>query len=52
MNSELKNSPQLVNQSPFENGWMVKLKINDPKELESLMDESGYKKYASEAEKH
>jgi len=51
VNDELVNSPQLINESPYESGWMVKVKIADPAELNNLMDETAYKEYI-EVESH
>ncbi len=46
VNSELESSPQLVNESSTENGWMVKLKVGDVSaELAPLMNEADYKSY-------
>lgn len=33
-----------VNSSPFEEGWMMKVKLSDPSELEDLMDSATYEK--------
>ncbi|MEQ8924531.1 MAG: glycine cleavage system protein GcvH [Fulvivirga sp.] len=43
VNSELENSPEIVNEDPYEKGWMVKIKISDTSELDSLLDAEGYK---------
>ena len=40
-NSELESSPEMVNESPYESGWMVKVKISD-ESLEDLLDASEY----------
>ena len=40
-NEELDSSPELVNDSPYESGWMIKVKISDLSELD-LMDSSEY----------
>ncbi|MEO0454018.1 MAG: glycine cleavage system protein GcvH [Verrucomicrobiota bacterium] len=44
-NDELENDPALVNTSPHEQGWIFKLKVTDPAEVESLMDHSAYEKF-------
>jgi len=51
VNSELVNNPQWVNESPADKGWMVKLKVDNPAELDSLLDEDAYKKFV-ESESH
>ena len=42
MNTALQDEPQLVNQSPFENGWLFEIEIKDAKELGALMDHTAY----------
>lgn len=42
-NSELENSPELINSDPFGKGWIVKIKPSDVSELDSLMDVATYK---------
>jgi len=41
-NEALVEHPEYVNLSPYGNGWMVKMKIEDPSGVESLMDSSAY----------
>jgi glycine cleavage system H protein len=42
-NGELDDKPSLINESPYDQGWITKIKLSNPKELEDLMDEPGYK---------
>ena len=42
-NTELESQAELVNQSPYEDGWMVKLKLDDKSQLDSLMTVADYK---------
>ncbi|TYP56658.1 glycine cleavage system protein GcvH [Thermosediminibacter litoriperuensis] len=44
VNEELADSPELVNESPYEKGWMIKVKMSDPSELEELLDGVEYSK--------
>lgn len=44
VNEKLNSSPDLVNKDPYGEGWMIKLRIKDAKELEALMDAEAYKK--------
>ena len=39
----LNDSPESVNKDPYGAGWMVKVKMSAPTELDSLMDAEGYK---------
>lgn len=51
INQTLEEHPEIVNQDAFGEGWMAKLKIDDPAELNTLMDASGYSEMIKE-EKH
>ena len=48
VNEELLQSPELINKSPFESGWIVKLEPSDTSQLENLMAEEEYKKFVGE----
>jgi glycine cleavage system H protein len=43
VNGELAGQPALVNQAPYEGGWMVKLKPSDMADVEHLLDAPAYK---------
>lgn len=43
VNDALADSPELVNSSPYEDGWMFKIKLSDDAELSALLDAEGYK---------
>src|SRR5215467_5466501 len=43
VNAELKDSPELINDSPYEDGWMLVVKMSNPAELDSLMTADEYK---------
>jgi glycine cleavage system H protein len=45
VNAALEEMPATVNEDPAGRGWFLKLKISDPAELESLMDEAGYEAF-------
>jgi len=42
LNSRLAANPELVNQDPYGDGWMLELRIADPAEVESLLDADHY----------
>jgi glycine cleavage system H protein len=42
------DSPELVNQDPYRGGWFVQFIMEDPDELDDLMDAKAYAKYAEE----
>ncbi len=43
VNEGLADSPELVNADPYGDGWMVKVKLSDPSEVDSLLDVAAYK---------
>ena len=45
VNNTLEDSPALINNDPFEDGWIVKLKVKDEKHLEQLMTAEEYDKF-------
>lgn len=42
INSKLADEPQLMNSDPYGEGWIVKIEISDPAQLNSLMDAAAY----------
>ena len=48
VNTELKDHPELVNQEPYGKGWILKIRIADPKELAGLMDAAAYSGYVGQ----
>ncbi|MGV6829672.1 MAG: glycine cleavage system protein GcvH [Flavobacteriales bacterium] len=42
-NESLEDEPEKVNTDPYGEGWMIKLKISNPKEIEQLLDDAAYK---------
>lgn len=44
-NSELKDTPELINDDPYDKGWMLVVKLSDPAQLDALMDVEHYLKY-------
>ena len=41
-NEALKDKPELVNSNPYDDGWMIKIKVSNPEEIELLLDAAGY----------
>lgn len=41
-NSNLEANPELVNSDPYGEGWMIKVKLSNPSEVEDLLDAAGY----------
>ena len=48
INEALTADPAKVNADPMGEGWFIKLRLDDPKDLDSLMDEEGYKRFIEE----
>ena len=42
LNAALANSPESVNSDPYGEGWMVKMTVNNPADVEGLMDAAAY----------
>ena len=42
VNDTLNNQPELVNNDPYGDGWMVKMKVANPADIEQLMDAAAY----------
>lgn len=42
INEDLEDSPELINESPFSDGWIAKIKLSDPSQLDSLLDSEAY----------
>ena len=45
VNSALPDEPEMLNTSPYEDGWMVKIKLADSGELDDLMDAVAYQEF-------
>ncbi len=42
VNQELPESPEMINEDPYGDGWLVKVKVSDPSELDDLLDHDEY----------
>jgi glycine cleavage system H protein len=45
VNDDLPDTPELVNSDPYGAAWMIRLRLNDNSELDSLMDAAAYRTY-------
>ena len=50
INAELQERPELVNEEPYESGWMLKVRISDTSELDNLMSADQYEALTAESE--
>ena len=44
VNGDLADSPERINEDPYGEGWLVRVRLSDPSELDSLLDADGYKR--------
>ena len=44
VNSDLEDSPETINEAPYEAGWLIKLRLSDKGELDGLLDAEAYGK--------
>jgi glycine cleavage system H protein len=49
-NDALSANPEKINQDPYGGGWMVKVKLSDPSEVDVLMDAVAYKKLLEDSD--
>jgi glycine cleavage system H protein len=48
VNADLEGNPESVNQDPYGKGWMIKMEVNNPSEIDGLMDADAYKALVGE----
>ena len=48
VNSKLADNPELINESPHQIAWMIKIRISDPEELHELLSAEEYEEYLQE----
>lgn len=48
VNDVLSDSPETVNEDPYGDGWMIKVRLSDPSEVDDLLDADGYQAYIAE----
>ena len=45
VNAAVTDRPEIVNEDPYGEGWLVRVKLSDPSELDDLLDEPAYREY-------
>jgi glycine cleavage system H protein len=50
VNEALEDSPELVNQDPFGDGWMIRVRVMAPSELDDLLDAEAYRAMCEEGD--
>jgi glycine cleavage system H protein len=51
VNEELSESPEVINEDPYGKGWVAVIELDNPSEVDDLMDASDYEKYIEEESK-
>lgn len=44
INPKIASNPELLNRDPYGEGWLIKMKVEDPNDVAKLLHASGYKK--------
>jgi len=44
VNEELEDTPEIINENPYDDGWLVEIELSDPSEVDGLLDAAAYKK--------
>lgn len=50
VNEEVVDAPELINESPYEDGWLIKVKLSNPSEADELMSAEAYEEMLAEQE--
>ena len=50
VNEDLEDTPELVNQDPYGEGWMVRFRPSNPDEFDDLMDDKAYESFVAQEE--
>ena len=48
INEELDDTPETMNEDPYEKGWIAEIELSDPSELDDLMDSTDYERFVEE----
>jgi glycine cleavage system H protein len=48
-NESAVDGPEVINTSPYDDAWLIKVKVNDPAQLDKLMNAEDYETFAAEA---
>lgn len=44
VNSKLEDAPETINESPYDEGWLIEIEVSDKSEVDNLLDADSYKK--------
>jgi glycine cleavage system H protein len=48
-NDTAVDGPEVINASPYDDAWLIKVKVSDPSQIDRLLDASAYDEFAAEA---
>ena len=48
VNDDLPENPEMLNEDPYGDGWIIKIEMNDPEEIQDLMTATEYEEYVAE----
>lgn len=48
VNEELPDTPEVINTSPYEDGWMIKIRFSDKSQIDDLLDAGAYQEFVAE----
>jgi glycine cleavage system H protein len=48
VNQKAVDEPEIVNEDPYGEGWLIRIRLNDPAELDDLMDAAAYRSFVAE----
>lgn len=48
ISADLENNPELINEDPYGEGWLVRVDLDDPEQLDALMSPEEYEEYISD----
>jgi len=48
VNAKVVGEPETVNEDPYGDGWLIRIRLSDPAELDDLLDASGYQRVIAE----
>ncbi len=51
-NADAEEAPELLNTSPYDNAWLIRIRVEDSGDLDELMDAAAYEKYLEDAGGH
>ena len=48
VNQKVVDAPETVNEDPYGDGWLIRIRLSDPSEVDTLLDADAYKQFLAE----